>query len=595
MQIFKYYFFLLNSLELKQALLLLIMIITMTFLDLIAVTSVLPFMTVLANPSFIETNIILNTMYQYLIVIGVKNSQQFQFILGIFLLGLLITSLIFKAFTAYKQIQFVQMKEYSISKRLIEGYLYQSYKWFLSRHSADLGKTILSEVQQVVLRGMNSLFELIAKGLLTIALLTLLIIVDPKVALIVVSTLAIIYVLVFSFFRTFIHRLGKKSLLNNKLRFTLVGESFGAIKEIKVGGLEETYIKSFSNCAEAYAKAQTFSQLVSILPRYILEIIAFGGMILILLYITLQSGGLNDSLPIISLYIFAGYRLMPALQQIYSSFVQISFIGPSLEELFVDLRNLKSRTLTTTQDQGILSINKKITLKNIYYNYQNESRTALKGINLSIPAKSIVGIVGVTGSGKTTLSDIILGILEPQKGTLEVDGKIITKQNLRSWQRSIGYVSQHIYLSDDTIEANIAFGAESKDINQDRLLKSAKIANIHKFIIDELPKQYQTKIGERGIKLSGGQRQRIGIARALYNYPQVLILDEATSALDNQTENKVMDEIKKLRKKTTIIMIAHRLTTVKNCDIIFKLENGQLVAQGNFKELEKKNKFFTHI
>ena len=193
--------------------------------------------------------------------------------------------------------------------------------------------------------------------------------------------------------------------------------------------------------------------------------------------------------------------------------------------------------------------------------------------------------MGVTGSGKTTTVDIILGLLEPQKGMLEVDEKIITKQNVRSWQRSVAYVPQYIYLSDDTVAANIAFGVESKKINQDMIEKSAKIAELHKFVTDELPKKYQTIIGERGIRLSGGERQRIGIARALYHNPQVLIFDEATSALDNQTEQAVMDAVNNLGKDITIILIAHRLSTVKNCDIIFKFENGRLVDQGSFDEI----------
>ena len=209
----------------------------------------------------------------------------------------------------------------------------------------------------------------------------------------------------------------------------------------------------------------------------------------------------------------------------------------------------------------------------------------LKDISLSIPAKSTVGLVGTTGSGKTTMVDIILGLLEPQKGTLEVDGKIITKQNSRSWQRSIGYVPQHIYLTDNSIAANIAFGVEPKDINQDLVEKASKIANLHNYVINELPKQYHTTIGERGVRLSGGQRQRIGIARALYHESKVLILDEATSALDNQTEKIVMDAIKNLSKDITIILITHRLNTVKNCDKIYLLKNGEIKNEGTFEEL----------
>jgi ABC-type multidrug transport system fused ATPase/permease subunit len=296
-----------------------------------------------------------------------------------------------------------------------------------------------------------------------------------------------------------------------------------------------------------------------------------------------QTGSFNNALPIIALYVFAGYRLIPALQQIYSAFIQLTFIGPSIDKLTRDIKNLKPSTLN--QNEDILSFNKKITLKNIHYNYPGTSRTALKDINLTIPAKSIVGLVGPTGSGKTTTVDIILGLLEPQKGTLQVDGKNITKKNSRSWQRCIGYVPQHIYLSDDTVAGNIAFGVNPQDINLSAVKKAAKIANIHEFVLELLPNKYQTRIGERGVKLSGGQRQRIGIARALYQSPKVLVLDEATSALDNLTEQVVMKSIYNLDQVMSIIIIAHRLNTVKNCDIIFKFDKGKIINQGKFSEV----------
>ena len=296
-----------------------------------------------------------------------------------------------------------------------------------------------------------------------------------------------------------------------------------------------------------------------------------------------ETGNFNNSLPIISLYAYAGYRLMPALQQIYSSLTQLTFVGPSIDKLHSDLKSLKP--LNINHDEDVLTFNKEINLHHVHYNYPNTSRTALKDINLTIPLKSTVGLVGSTGCGKTTTVDIILGLLEPQKGTLEVDGKVITEQNTRAWQRSLGYVPQHIFLSDDTIMANIAFGVEPKEINQEMIKKVSKIANLHQFVIDELPKQYQTIIGERGVRLSGGQRQRIGIARALYHNPKVLILDEATSALDNQTEQAVIKAINNLNKKITIIIIAHRLNTVKNCDIIYKLDKGQLISQGTYNEI----------
>jgi len=591
MQTFKKLLFLLNPNERKNAGFLLIMIAIMALLDVIGVASILPFIAVLTNPSLIETNLILNTMFQFSKIFRVENSQQFIFALGLIVFLLLVFSLTFKAFTSYVQARFVLMCEYSIGRRLVEGYLHQPYSWFLGRHSAELGKTILSEVGLVIGLGLFQLMELLAKGIVAITLIILLIIVDPKLALIVGFTLAGIYLLIFYLVQEYLKRIGNKRLKNNELRFKTISEAFGAAKEVKVGGIEQTYIKSFSDSAKIFALTQASSQVVSQLPRYILEAIGFGGILLIILYIMSQTGNFNTALPIISLYVFAGYRLLPALQQIYYAFTQLAFVRPSIDKLTSDIKNLKP--FNENQDKGVLSLNKTITLKNIYYEYPNASRTALKNINLSISSKSTVGLVGETGSGKTTTVDIILGLLEPQKGTLEVDGKVITKQNSRSWQRSIGYVPQHIYLSDDTVAANIAFGVEPQDINLAAVEKAAKIANLHKFLIEELPKQYQTTIGERGIRLSGGQRQRIGIARALYHNPNILILDEATSALDSQTEKAVMDAVNNLRKDITIIIIAHRLATIKKCDKVFLLEKGQIKNEGTFEELKNIDEKFS--
>ena len=590
MQTYKKLLFLLTNNELKGAILLLLMNLFVAFLDMVGVASILPFVAVLTNPSIIETNIFLNNIFQASSTFGVESNQQFIFALGILVFALLVISLSFKALTTYIQVHFILMREYSIGKRLIEGYLHQPYSWFLNRNSADIGTTILSEVQQVIGNGIKPLIEVITKGMVIIALISLLIIVNPKLALSVGLSLAGAYGLTFYFIRKYLNRMGSERFINNKLRFTIVSEAFGAAKEVKVGGLEGTYINLFSNFAKMFARTQASAQVVAQLPRYILEAIAFGGILLIILYTMNKSGSFYNSLPIVSLYVLAGYRLMPALQQIYSSFTQLAFVGPSLDKLHEDFKNIK--LFEKNQDQGVLPFNKSINIKNIHYNYPNSSRTALRDIYLSIPSKSTVGLVGATGSGKTTTVDIILGLLEPQKGTLEIDGQIITKKNVRAWQRSIGYVPQHIYLSDDTVAANIAFGVNPNDINQQAVEKAAKIASLHKFVIDELPMKYQTTIGERGVRLSGGQRQRIGIARALYHNPKVLILDEATSALDNQTEKMVMDEVHNLDKDITIILIAHRLSTVKKCDNIFFLENGELKAQGSFDELVKINKNF---
>lgn len=577
--------YLLSSNERRSAAWLFVMILIMAFLDMIGVASILPFMAVLTNPEIIETNLFVNYLYRASNLFGVNNTQEFLFALGILVFFLLVISLSFKAITTYFQVRFVQMREFSLAKRLMEGYLNQPYSWFLNRNSADLGKTILSETGQVVGYGIGPLLELMAKGTIAIALITLLIFNDPKLAMIVGLLLGISYFFAFILMRDFLSKIGKERLHNNQIRFISLNEAFGASKEIKLAGLEKIYVNRFSKSAKKYADNIASSQAISQLPRYFLEIVAFGGIMVLLLYLIMQTGSFNTVLPTISLYAFAGYRLMPALQDIYAALTHLTFVGPSLDNLVKDMKNLKLNNAKLSANKNKMIPFETIKLKNVYYDYPTSSRTTLKNINIDINVKTTVGIVGSSGSGKTTTIDVILGLLEPKSGKLEVDGNIISRENLAAWQNSIGYVPQHIYLADDTIAKNIAFGLESHEINLEAIQKASKIANLHEFVTNELPEKYQTIIGERGIKLSGGQRQRIGIARALYHEPKILILDEATSSLDNQTEKVVMEAVNNLGKNLTIIIIAHRLSTVRNCDVIFKLDKGKIVNKGTYSEI----------
>jgi len=580
----------LSPAERKRAYLLVFLITVMALFDMLGVASIMPFMAVLASPELVQTNVLLKTAYAASSNFGIDTPEKFLFALGIVIFVLLISSLTFKALTTYIQLRFTLMCEYSIGKRLVEGYLNQPYWWFLGRHSADLGKTILSEVQTIVTQGIGSIMNLIAQSLITFALLALLIITDPKLALIVGITLVVVYGLIFKTASGMLVRMGQERVKANQERFTVVSEAFGAVKEVKVGGLEDVYIKRFANPAKTYARHQAGVQIIGQLPRFALEAIAFGGMLLVILYLMSQHGSFTNALPIIALYAFAGYRLMPALQQIYVSLTQLRFSFPALDTLHKDLMSLQSAA--SEAYQSTMSLTQTITLNNIVYRYPDTVVPALKGVSFSIPAKSTVGLVGATGSGKTTMVDLILGLLDVQEGTLNIDGKPLTEKNKRAWQRAIGYVPQQIYLADDTIAANIAFGIESDQIDQIAVERAAKIANLHEFVTNNLPQKYATIVGERGIRLSGGQRQRIGIARALYHHPQVLILDEATSALDNLTEQAVMEAVHNLNHEITIIIIAHRLSTIQDCDTIFLLDKGELKVQGRYEELKQVSKRF---
>ncbi len=578
-------FVILSRKERIRSIYLLFLVISMALIDMIGIASVMPFIALLTNPEIIITNKIINFAFQKSSIFGVEDEHSFLILTGFFVFLLLIISIIVKALTAYFQSKYLRYCEYSLSKRLMKKYIYQPYSWFINQNSSEIGKTILSETGNVVARGLGPAVNLITNIIITLTLLLMLLYVDTKLTLTVAITVGLFYMTFYILIRKLLNKVAKKNFKNNGLKFKALLEAFSASKEVKAGGLEQIFINRFSKPAKSMAYNSALVDILSVLPRFALEAVAFGGLILVIIFYMLATDNIASVLPIIALYAFAGYRLMPAIQKIFTNITSLRVSGPVVNYLYNDLKNLDLNIDENPQDEFFF--NESIKLKNIFYTYPKSSRTVLKNINLTIPAYTSVGIVGETGSGKTTTIDLILGLLEAQKGTLEIDGKIVNNKNRRAWQNLIGYVPQQIYLADSTISENIAFGVNKDEISQESVEEAAKIANLHKFIVNELPFQYQTIIGERGVRLSGGQRQRIGIARALYHKPKLLIFDEATSALDNITEKSVIEAIYNKDYKITKILIAHRLSTVKKCDKIFLFDKGELKTQGTFEELIK--------
>lgn len=577
--------------EKKDLLILLILIFFMALIDMLGVASILPFIGILSNPEIITNNSFLNYFYTSSKSLGVNDEGDFLFLIGILVFVILILALSTKAITYYFLMNFAFMREYSIGKRLVQGYLHQPYKWFLTKNSADLGRSVLSEVTQVIGLTIIPLLELIVNSTIIIFILTLLIIVDPIVSLSAGLILSGGYFIIYFLIKNILDKIGLIRTESNTLRFRTTSEAFGAIKEVKIGNLENKYNSRYEGPAYEYAKSQRSARIIALIPRYFLEALAFGGMIVIILFLMGRNGEFRDILSLITLYAFAGYKLMPALQKVYGSIVNINYSTSALDKLHGDIVSLdkKKRYINNFQN---LDFKDSIELKNINFSYKNLEKKNLNNISLRINKLNKIGIVGSTGSGKTTLIDIITGLLEMSSGKILIDGKELNEKNVRSWQKQIGYVPQQIYLNDDTLASNIGFGVEKSKIDYKAIVRASKVANLHKFVEDNLQDKYETIVGEGGIRLSGGQRQRIGIARALYHNPKLLILDEATSALDNITEKIVMEAIENLDRKMTIILIAHRLTTVKNCDTIFLLENGEIKSQGSFSKLYEDNANF---
>lgn len=595
---YKKLFSLLDRRERRRGAIVFAVLILVALVEMLGVASIMPFIAMLSNPEVVETNPYLSYIYESL---GFGERSDFLFFLGLVFFALLIGSLMLKAVGLWAQLRFSQNRNYAWSARLIRGYLNQPYEWFLNRHSADLGTSILAEVAQVVNGVLFPAMQVIAQSLVAILLMALLVSVDPLLAAAMGLGLGGTYFAISAVLRRRLRRLGAERRVANHARFHVVQEAFTGIKEVKIGGLEEVLVDRFVRPAQTVASRNISAQLYGQLPSFAMQGLLFGGMLLVLLYLMAERGGFQDALPVIALYAFGGYRLMPALQNIYQGIAQIRVTEAPLNALCEDFRTLQTdRKEPGSRDKAggtadrpwRLELDDRLELDAVSYSYPSASRPALDGVNITVPARTMVGLVGATGSGKTSCVDIMLGLLVPTEGTLRVDGVPIEGDTVRNWQRSLGYVPQQIFLSDDTVAGNIAFGLPKHRIDLAAVERAAKVANLHEFVMSELPDGYRTKVGERGVRLSGGQRQRIGIARALYHDPSVLILDEATSALDNLTEQAVMEAVRNLGSRKTVIMIAHRLTTVENCDRIFLLERGRVVESGTYDELVARNEQF---
>jgi ABC-type multidrug transport system fused ATPase/permease subunit len=365
-------------------------------------------------------------------------------------------------------------------------------------------------------------------------------------------------------------------------------------------GREEYFLNDYIPASVENAEVQVVSAIIEAIPRYVLEVVAFGGILLIVLYMMRTMGDFQQAVPIIGLYAFALYRMMPSLQKIFSNLAKfrtnlpvVALISENLGDWEADEAKRKAHRKKISD--SALSFANELRFDTIRFTYPGGDNPVICDQSFVIKKNTTVGLVGPTGCGKTTTVDIILGLLRPQKGKLLVDGVEIDEDNVSSWQHLIGYVPQHIFLADDTIAKNIAFGIPDDHIDIAAVEKAARIANIHDFISREMPEGYQTVVGERGIRLSGGQRQRIGIARALYSDPDVLVMDEATSALDGLTEATIMEAINALGHQKTIILIAHRLATVRECDEIFAMDHGVITDRGTYRELFERDERFRKI
>jgi ABC-type multidrug transport system fused ATPase/permease subunit len=578
---------LLNKQEKMQVSLLMVGVVIRSLIEVAGVASIMPFIAVVSNPSVIDSNKYLSFIFKYF---GFESHKAFLLFLGIIVFVIIILNNSLSALTEWFLIKFTWFRGHTLGKRLFAKYLSQPYTFFLNENTANLASNILNEVGNFLKGILRPLVEMIAKIVVTVFIFSLLVFLDPVLAFIVGIVLGSAYSLIFFSIRKKLARVGKERVEASRKLYLFTGEALSGIKDIRARNCESFFLDRFSEYSYMVNMNQSVQQIISQIPRFALEIIAFGGILLITLYFVGSQKETANIIPLLALYAFAGYRLMPALQGVFAGITTVRFNIAIIDRLSNDLSLLNSSINQIQQwDASIepIRIHEKIELESICFQYPGAEEDVLKDLSLKIQANTMVGFAGITGGGKTTLIDIVLGLLTPQQGQLLVDGNPITENNVRAWLRTIGYVPQQIFLSDQSIRNNIAFGLKEPQIDDKRVEEAARIAQLHDFVMKELPHGYDTLVGERGVRLSGGQRQRIGIARAIYSDPDLLILDEATSSLDNVTEARVIDAIRELSRKKTVIMIAHRLTTLVDCDVIHFIVGGKIHQSGTYHQLNE--------
>lgn len=592
--VIKQLFSLLTDKQKKQFYILQVLVVIMAFTELLGIASIAPFMALVGDISILEKNAVFAELYQ---MSGRDSPMDFLFYSGVLVLVMLTFSALVSMFTIWKLSIFGARIGTEIADLLYTYYMQQSWQFHASSSSAQLTKQVSTEAARISIGIMQPLVQMNAKIVLAVFISISIVIYDPLIAVLGLVIFSLAYLLLYRLVRERLMANGQQLSRISTERFRLMNEGFGGIKDVLLLDRSHDFIKSFQDSGKVFAHAQGTNIAISQVPRYFIELIAFGAMIsLVLLLIKLHAGNLGEVLPILAVYALAAFKLLPALQQIYSSISQIKgniaafeAVKEDLERAFYQQKNISQRPVPPP-----MSLKKSITLTEIGFSYAGKDTAAVNGVNMRIPVNSVIGLVGSSGSGKSTLIDILLGLLTPQQGCLYVDGTRITDKNKRAWQDLLGFVPQSIFLSEGSIAENVAFGIPISDIRTDQVYRALILANLME-LVEQLPEGIDTKVGERGVKLSGGQRQRIGIARALYHEAAVLVFDEATSALDGITEKIVMDAIHEFSGKKTIIMIAHRLKTVEQCDRIYFMEQGKIIDYGTYQELVVRNLKFKEM
>lgn len=558
----------------KIALLLCIMVAG-SFLELLGVAVFQPFVNIIMMPDSIQENPYLARIYQ---MFGCSTTESF---LTVVALGIIVIYVVKNVYLWVEQdliLKFTYGVQQKLSTRLLTTYLAEPYTFHLNKNIAELQRSMQEDTTMFTQVLMHTL-QLIAEVVVCVVLGVYLFSVSNSITVVIVGLLILCVILFTKLTKRFTEELGKQGQIYKGKLYQWVNQSLGGVKEVKVLNREEFFTSSYKKYYRLYIKGVRINRLLSITPKYMVEAVCMTGLLIaIIIKLNFGHGELENFIPQLATFAVAAFRLLPSVGRINEHVNNILYAVPSVDLIYGDLKGIEDYQESKGEEEGKeWNFEHGITAKHITYAYPNTDTNVLEDANCIIPKGKTVALIGSSGAGKTTMADIILGLLVPQRGKILVDDIDVFK-NLTMWHHQIGYIPQVIYLSDDTIRNNIAFGIHEDQINEEAVKTALKKAQLAEFV-DTLPDGLDTIVGDRGVRLSGGQRQRIGIARALYHDPEILVLDEATSALDNETETAVMEAIESLQGSKTMIIIAHRLTTIQNADIIYEVGDGKVTKR----------------
>ena len=575
--------YLFNRREKRNAVILFGMMLVGSVLDVVGVGAIPAFISVISMPERLLEMPRVKWVYDAL---GLRSAQDMVFWGAIALMVFFVFKNAYLVLLEYYRTKYSVGRQVLISNRLFRAYLHSPYSFHLQRNTAELLRNTSTEAGNitggVLLPGMAIIME----GMTLVLIFVLLVLVEPIVTLIAFSVLGAV---VYTFYRTTrasIDRYAEQEQEHRSLTTQAVNQGLGGFKDTRVLGREGFFLEAFARSSWFNARAAQYRAIIGALPRLFLETIAVAGLLGVSVLLMAQDRPLDTVIPSLALLAVALVRMMPAFQKIQANVSAIQWGRRSLAVVYDDLVNLEAQEnafRAQLRAAGPVTFEREIAVDGLTFSYEGQAENALTDVTLRIPRNTSVGFVGPSGAGKTTIVDVLLGLLTPTEGRVTVDGTDI-QTCLPAWQRKIGYIPQTIFLTDDSVRNNVAFGMDPEDISDEQVWAAVDAAQLRE-LVESLPKGLDTPVGERGVRLSGGQRQRIGIARALYHRPAVLVMDEATSALDNQTERQFVDALNALQGEHTVVVIAHRLSTVRHCDRLYLLERGEVTAEGTYDEL----------